>query len=394
MTDKTGRRSKNTKSTISKAMLLAIGVSLLAPNAPTFAIPVTPITPVTPINPNTLTEDTALENTLQSYLLQIEELEMKIQDYDSKVIEAMEKVSTLSRKVVDSEKRVSKLRQDVVEAEKQYEKILELTKDRLVAVQLDNTSSASRIAEVLFSSEGFSDLLHRAYAVSKLMDASVSLTEELEAKEKELKRKKKKLDAELRILKENKDKAVIEENEIKLAKEKVTEELAKVQELKQNEEVRLAQERERLAIELELSLSNSSFTRGINAPSLATVDVSDVNSEKARTVILEAYEYLGVPYVWGGTTPSGFDCSGLMQYIYKEVGVYLPRVARAQQNYGIIIPLTQIQPGDMVFREYPATHVGIYIGDGKVLHAPQTGDVVKIATYRESWWTSATRVLY
>ena len=116
-------------------------------------------------------------------------------------------------------------------------------------------------------------------------------------------------------------------------------------------------------------------------------------SGKAQTVISQAQKHLGVPYVWGGATPSGFDCSGLTQYVYRSVGVELPRVSRDQQNTGVQIPTSQVQPGDLVFMGYPAYHVGIYIGNGKYLHAPQTGDVVKISTYNPSAFSSATRVL-
>ena len=110
-------------------------------------------------------------------------------------------------------------------------------------------------------------------------------------------------------------------------------------------------------------------------------------------VIANAKQYLGVPYVWGGSTPSGFDCSGYVSYVYRSVGISLPRSSRDQQNVGTRIPLNQLQPGDLVFRGSPAYHVGIYIGGGQYIHAPQTGDVVKIAAFNPSQFSSASRVL-
>ncbi|GGS86589.1 hypothetical protein GCM10010156_51410 [Planobispora rosea] len=99
-----------------------------------------------------------------------------------------------------------------------------------------------------------------------------------------------------------------------------------------------------------------------------------------QDVVEQARRYLGVPYLWGGTEPSrGLDCSGLVQLVYKKLGISLPRVSQDQQNEGRSIPsLKQAQPGDLLTFGSPATHIGIYIGDGKMLHAPRTGDVVKI----------------
>jgi cell wall-associated NlpC family hydrolase len=117
------------------------------------------------------------------------------------------------------------------------------------------------------------------------------------------------------------------------------------------------------------------------------------NSATANSVIATAKQYLGVPYVWGGSTPSGFDCSGFTSYVFRSVGISLPRTSSAQQNVGTRISLSQVQPGDLVFRGSPAYHVGIYIGGGQYIHAPQTGDVVKIAPFNPSKFSTASRIL-
>ncbi len=92
-----------------------------------------------------------------------------------------------------------------------------------------------------------------------------------------------------------------------------------------------------------------------------------------------AMKYLGVPYVWGGASPSGFDCSGLVLYVYAQLGISLPHSAAAQYYSGTPIDYSQLQPGDLVFFYQPISHVGIYIGGGRMIHAPYPGGVVSIA---------------
>ncbi len=101
-----------------------------------------------------------------------------------------------------------------------------------------------------------------------------------------------------------------------------------------------------------------------------------------QAVVTAAMEYLGVPYLWGGTDPeTGFDCSGLIQHAYRDIGIEIPKWSRHQATIGVEVPsLAEAQPGDIIAFGEPVNHVGLYIGDGQMLHAPRTGDVVKIET--------------
>ena len=102
-----------------------------------------------------------------------------------------------------------------------------------------------------------------------------------------------------------------------------------------------------------------------------------------------AMQYLGTPYVWGGASPSGFDCSGFVMYVYGQMGVSLPHSSYAQYGYGSPVSLSQLQAGDLVFFD-GLGHVGIYVGGGSFIHAPHTGDVVKISSL--SGWYASTFV--
>ncbi|HEX3004435.1 MAG TPA: NlpC/P60 family protein [Angustibacter sp.] len=126
--------------------------------------------------------------------------------------------------------------------------------------------------------------------------------------------------------------------------------------------------------------------RGLEGPSSGSTTLPDVPAPNAvaAAAIKAAATRLGLPYVWGATGPSSFDCSGLTQWAYAQAGVRLPRTSREQYAQLPKVPLDQLAPGDLVFYAVdvadPATihHVGIYLGDGLSLYAPQTGSVVKI----------------
>ncbi len=114
-------------------------------------------------------------------------------------------------------------------------------------------------------------------------------------------------------------------------------------------------------------------------------------------VVPIAMRYLGVPYRWGGASPeTGFDCSGLVVYVFAQVGVSLPHYAASIWGYGVPVPRGELQPGDLVFFNN-LSHMGIFIGDGRFIHAPRTGDVVKISSLSEPWyrerWVGARRLL-
>ena len=127
-----------------------------------------------------------------------------------------------------------------------------------------------------------------------------------------------------------------------------------------------------------------------SVPSYVPDPVYDPNLPAPRygNVVAIALQYLGVPYVWGGASPAtGFDCSGFVMYVYAQVGVSLPHNAAAQYGYGTPVPRDQLAPGDLVFFD-GLGHEGMYIGGGQFVHAPHTGDVVKISSLSDPWYAA------
>jgi peptidoglycan DL-endopeptidase CwlO len=157
--------------------------------------------------------------------------------------------------------------------------------------------------------------------------------------------------------------------------------------------VQAAQEAQ-LQQQAQLAAQQASQRQAALAPTVPIASGSSIEPPVAPPathggVVGIAMRYLGTPYVWGGASPSGFDCSGFVMYVYSQVGISLPHSSYAQYGYGSPVSLSQLQAGDLVFFD-GLGHVGIYVGGGTFIHAPHTGDVVKISSL--SGWYASTFV--
>ena len=134
-----------------------------------------------------------------------------------------------------------------------------------------------------------------------------------------------------------------------------------------------------------------------NAPLLAQITAlqsaqnAPTTSSRIKSVLQRAFSLLGTPYRWGGTSPEGgFDCSGLVGYVFRTIGIDLPRVSRSMANEGTaVVDRTALAEGDLVFfgKRGRVDHVGIYIGEGKFLHAPRTGRDVTVSSLESGYWS-------
>jgi hypothetical protein len=130
--------------------------------------------------------------------------------------------------------------------------------------------------------------------------------------------------------------------------------------------------------------SSASFAAALTSAQGTGVSTADVSGPTGADVVADAKKYLGIPYVFGGTNPkTGLDCSGLVQRVFKDLGVEMPRLVRHQMLEGTKVnSMADAKPGDLLIFE-GHEHIGIYLGDNKVLHAPQPGEKVKISTVWE-----------
>jgi len=118
-------------------------------------------------------------------------------------------------------------------------------------------------------------------------------------------------------------------------------------------------------------------------------------------VVQIAEQFLGLPYVYGGSTPAGFDCSGFTSYVFKQMGYNLYRSSYQQIDNGVPVSKSELQPGDLLLFKKPGAsrihHVGIYVGNGMMIHSPQTGDVIKYASivtgYYNNCYYAARRIV-
>ena len=267
---------------------------------------------------------------------------------------------------------------------------LKIAQDSLAArlvTAYTSTQENSTLA-VLLGSTSFEELLTKIETINSTSQQDASIVRQVTSFKAEIKRHR----IELRHAKLEQQRVVA----VKAAqKQKIESQLASRRQLLSSIKGEIVRIRAaEAAQQRQLAAAARSRLAGETAPPVQGVGVGASTPEGSTVappnvhggVVGIAMQYLGVPYVWGGSTPRGFDCSGLVAYVFAQVGVSVPHSSYAQFGMGVPVSLDQLQPGDLVFFA-GASHVGIYIGGGQFIHAPHTGDVVKISSM-SGWYAS------
>jgi cell wall-associated NlpC family hydrolase len=291
-------------------------------------------------------------------------LEHKVEAYNAAQIE-LDKIAAEQRA---NERRLKIAKANLGSAQGNLE-------ERLVELYKNGTTD---LVEVLLGSSSLDEILDGIETANRVSDQDTQILNEVrrfkievkqrEAQLKDARARQEQVVAE-RAAQKNAIEAQLAERQSLLASIK-----DQISELQARE--RAAQRRMESEARARLASQSSSGGGGGSAP-----------AAKYGGAVGIAMQYLGIPYQWGGSSPStGFDCSGFVMFVYAQVGVSLPHNAAAQYGYGSSVSRSQLAPGDLVFFN-GLGHVGIYIGGNQFIHSPHTGDVVKISSLT-GWYAS------
>ena len=317
-------------------------------------------------------------------------------------------IKNAEEKISASQAKIASYNQQIVKAQVEVGKRKDNLKEQLISLQkqVGNSVTGNVYFDFVLNSNSLSDLVGRSLTVNKLSQASAealqavkdsqakvkALQTEQEAKQETLVATKSQLEsdkAKIESLKSDAEKSAsdlqqtLEANKDKLAQLAASEDAAKAAAATAAVAATPSASSTSTASSSAASSSaNTSTTSASSSASASQAPASNTSSVSVSggSIASNAAKYIGVPYVYGGTSPSGFDCSGLIYYAAKEAGINLPRTSQAQSTLGSYVSVSDLHAGDLVFwgGVGSAYHVGIYIGGGQYLHAPAPGQSVTI----------------
>ena len=237
------------------------------------------------------------------------------------------------------------------------------------------------VVDVLFAASSFDDLVTQLDVMQRLGNSDVDTVKSIAAYRRDIKDRRVKLDADKKSAAKLVDAAAAHKAEVVGLQNKLEQMTAGIK-----SDIRQIEAQQAAAAQAAAQAAQQSASTGGSTGGGGGVVVDPGGSGHSEVVGI-AQRYLGVPYVYGGASPSGFDCSGLAMYCYAQIGIGLSHGATDQQHASTPVPLSALQPGDLVFfgsASY-SYHVGIYVGGGSMINAPHTGSVVSYGSISGAW---------
>ncbi len=360
----------------------ALAVSLVGLAALTFSILVCSSATASPISAKKA-RLAAVETRLQTVYKQSD---IAVEKYD----QATTQLSSVSQQVQQNE-RLLKIAQ--------YD--LHLANQQLAARALDIYKARDAgIVDVIFSSSSFDDLVTQLAMMQRLGDsdadtvrASVAYRQEVANRRLALRADKKEAVRLVAQRKAGKDEVLALQAQLQNTSKGLKNQIAQIQARQaaaaKAAAAKAAAQAAAVRASADSSSSGGSSSGGSSSggSSSGGGSIPNPGGSGDSAVVAIAQRYLGVPYVWGGASPSGFDCSGLTMYCYAQIGIHLAHGATDQQHASTPVPLGDLQPGDLVFfgNASYSYHVGIYVGGGQMIAAPHTGAVVSYCSIGGAW---------
>ena len=331
----------------------------------------------------------ATPDSVSSKQAQAQSVLAQIQGLDANLERAVDAYNLANEKLgrIEGDLRENKL--ELRLARRNLQRSQDLLSVRLV--QMYTAGDENTGLEVLLGASSIDDLISRMDTIHRVSDQSTEVLRQVKVYRAAVKQRRVRLQnarvqqAEL-VAERSAQKASIE-GQLADRQQLLSSIKSQISQMQAAEQARQAE----LAAQARARLQTAGATV-LNASAGAVIDPPSSYApppSKYGGVVGIAMQYLGIPYVYGGASPSGFDCSGFVMYVFAQVGISLPHNAAAQYGYGMPVSRDQLQPGDLVFFN-GLGHVGIYIGGGQFIHSPHTGDVVKISSL--SGWYSSTWV--
>lgn len=334
-------------------------------------------------------------------------VQAQVEKLDSQIHQGMKELDDINKQIANKETDINKAEDAIKKAEADIKSEQDLYDKRIRAMYM---SGSEGYINVILESNGLNDLMSKIETVQRITELDKKIVSELNDKKK--------------VVQQKKDVLVADQNKLNGLKSDSQKKLDALNKQKADQVPLIAKANDEQQAAIEANSTAKAQIAAINkkladlkaaqeaaakaAAKTAAKSQSNTSSSYSSIIVPTNYStdnlvtyaetFLGLPYVWGGTTPAGFDCSGFVQYVYRHFGITIPRVSQDQYRVGTSVSQSNLQPGDLVFfagsdgsMSSPG-HVGMYVGGGTMIESPYTGASIRIVPMSRRDYVGAKRI--